>query len=109
MIQWLRRRKTKMRKKLLVIGILSFFIISCDNNSFSTDKKLDSLDDKIENEIDTLSNKIDDELDTLSNKIENTAGKVWDSTKAGAKDLKNRIKDKLERNRDSIKRNDSIK
>ena len=98
-----------MIKKLLVIGILSFFIISCDNNSSSTDKKLDSLDDKIENEIDTLSNKVDNELDTLSNKIENTAGKVWDSTKAGAKDLKNRIENKLDRKKDSTKRNDSLK
>ncbi len=96
-------------RKLFGIAIILVFLISCDNNSNSTEKELDSLGSTIENKVDKLGNKIDKELDTFSKKVENTAGKVWDSTKAGAKDLKNRIEDKLERTKDSIKRKDSIK
>ncbi len=96
-------------KKLFGIAVFSFFLISCDSSSTSTEKELDSLGGRIENKVDNLGNKIDKELDTFSKKVENTAGKVWDSTKAGAKDLKNRIEDKLERTKDSIKRKDSIK
>ncbi len=96
-------------RKLLGISIFSLFLISCDNSSTSTEKELDSLGGKIENKVDKLGNKIDNELDTFSKKVENTAGKVWDSTKAGAKDLKKRIEDRMERNKDSIRGNDSLK
>ncbi|HVE60753.1 MAG TPA: hypothetical protein VNA26_02975 [Chitinophagaceae bacterium] len=92
-------------KKVITVGVFSFFLFSCDNTSTTaTEQTLDSVGVKIRNK-----------ADTLGDKIENTAEKIWDSTKAGAKELKeeakelkNKIGDKLERNRDSIRKRDSI-
>lgn len=46
-------------------------------------------------------------LDSLETRIDTTAEKVWDSTKAKAKDLKERIEQKIE-NRDADERSDSL-
>ncbi|MFN2438309.1 MAG: hypothetical protein ABR503_03850 [Chitinophagaceae bacterium] len=92
-------------KKVIAVGVFSFFLFSCDNNSTTT----------TEHTLDSLGVKIGNEADTLGDKIENTDEKIWDSTKAGAKELKeeakelkNKIGDKLERNRDSIRKKDSV-
>ncbi len=90
------------------IAVFSLFLISCDSGSTTTEKKLDSLGAKIETRVENLGNKIDKELDSFGKNVETTAGKVWDSTKAGAKDLKNQVGSKLQRTKDSIKLNDSI-
>jgi predicted small secreted protein len=44
-----------------------------------------------------------EKVDTLSKKIDSGAEAVWDSTKAGAKKLKDKIEDKLDR-KDSTKK-----
>lgn len=68
-------------------GILAgaFLLAACNNEGDSTERKLDSLETR----------------------IDTTAEKVWDSTKAKAKDLKERIEEKIE-NRDRDERNDSL-
>ncbi|HEY1112840.1 MAG TPA: hypothetical protein VGE66_04745 [Chitinophagaceae bacterium] len=73
-----------MRK---VIGLMSLALLlaSCNNEGDSTERKLDSLETR----------------------IDTTAEKVWDSTKAKAKELKERIEQRIER-RDSVDRNDSL-
>jgi ElaB/YqjD/DUF883 family membrane-anchored ribosome-binding protein len=47
--------------------------------------------------------KVQLELDTMGQKIDTTLDKAWDSTKVKAKILKEKIKDRLEENKDSIK------
>lgn len=68
-------------------GILAgaLLLAACNNEGDSTERKLDSLETR----------------------IDTTAEKVWDSTKAKAKDLKERIEEKIE-NRDRDERNDSL-
>jgi ElaB/YqjD/DUF883 family membrane-anchored ribosome-binding protein len=61
---------------------------SCNDEGTAADRKLDSLQL---------------ELDTLGQKIDTTLDKAWDSTKVKAKILKEKIKDRLEENKDSIK------
>jgi hypothetical protein len=67
----------------LLVGVL---MSACNETGDATDRKLDSLE----------------------HRIDTTAEKVWDSTKARAKDLKERIEEKLE-NRDSVPRTDTAK
>ena len=55
------------------------------------------------------SSKIEAKADSLSNKIETTAGKVWDSTKAGFKKLKEKVDDKLDKLEDKLDKKDSAK
>ena len=59
---------------------------ACNENGDSTERKLDSLE----------------------RRIDTTAEKVWDSTKAKAKDLKERIEEKFEE-RDTVHRADTVK
>jgi hypothetical protein len=68
-------------------GILAgaLLLVACNNEGDSTERKLDSLETR----------------------IDTTAEKVWDSTKAKAKDLKERIEKKIE-NRQTDDRNDSL-
>ena len=42
------------------------------------------------------SGKIESKVDSLSKKIDTTAEKVWDSTKAGFKRIKEKVEDKLD-------------
>ena len=47
-------------------------------------------------------------IDSLGEKVEKDAKKAWDSTKAGARDLKNKVEQKLENIKDSVRiKNDS--
>lgn len=66
---------------LLVVVLL---LAACNNEGDSTERKMDSLEQR----------------------IDTTAEKVWDSTKAKAKDLKERIEEKIERH-DSADRDDT--
>ena len=45
---------------------------------------------------------LSEKVDSLSKKIDSGAERIWDSTKAGAKRLKDKIDDKLD-GRDSLK------
>jgi hypothetical protein len=67
----------------LVLGML---VSACNESGDSTERKLDSLE----------------------RRIDTTAEKVWDSTKARAKDLKEQIEEKFEE-RDSANRTDTVK
>lgn len=72
-------------------GILGFLLVgvlvsACNETGDSTERKLDSLE----------------------RRIDTTAEKVWDSTKARAKDLKEQIEEKFEE-RDSVNRTDTVK
>lgn len=48
----------------------------------------------------------DHQLDSIGQKLDSSAGRVWDSTKAKARDLKERIEDKLE-NKDAAGKADT--
>lgn len=72
-------------KKVLGVMAVVVLLAACNNEGDTTERKLDSLE----------------------NRIDTTAEKVWDSTKAKAKDLKERIEQKIE-NRDAEERNDSL-
>ena len=50
------------------------------------------------------SGKIESKVDSLSKKIDTTAGKVWDSTKAGFKKIVDKVEDKLDK-KDSTGKN----
>jgi len=69
-------------KRILCTTGLAFLLVSCDNNGGTTEQKLDSLGEK----------------------LENAAENTWDSTKEKAKELKDRIENRLDR-RDSAERN----
>lgn len=73
-------------KKAAFIVLMAVLAASCNYEGSSTERKLDSLEER----------------------IDTTADKVWDSTKAKAKELKERIEQKLE-NRDSLKREDTTR
>lgn len=73
-------------KKTAFVVLMAVFALSCNNEGGITEQKLDSLEER----------------------IDTTADKVWDSTKAKAKELKERIEQKLE-NRDSLKRKDTTR
>lgn len=64
---------------------LALLFAACNNEGDATERKLDSLETR----------------------IDTTAEKVWDSTKAKARDLKERIEQKIE-NREADDRNDSL-
>jgi RNase adaptor protein for sRNA GlmZ degradation len=72
-------------KRLTGILLGSLLLTACNNEGDSAERKLDSLETR----------------------IDTTAEKVWDSTKAKAKDLKERIEQKIE-NRDADERSDSL-
>jgi hypothetical protein len=69
-----------------ILGILSVALVmtACNNDGGSTEEKLDS----------------------LGNKIDTTAEKVWDSTKETYKDVREEVKDRLDR--DSAERKDTV-
>lgn len=72
-------------KRITSILALALLFTACNNEGDTTERKLDSLETR----------------------IDTTAEKVWDSTKAKAKDLKERIEQKIE-NREADDRNDSM-
>lgn len=72
-------------KKVTGILALALLFAACNNEGESTERKLDSLETR----------------------IDTTAEKVWDSTKAKAKELKERIEEKIE-NREEEERKDSL-
>lgn len=76
-------------KKLLVLLAGFCFLTACNENGDPVESKLDSL----ENHFDT------------------TAEKIWDSTKAKAKDLKEKLEEKWEQSKDSIeaRKSDTLK
>jgi hypothetical protein len=74
-----------MKKMICVFGIAGF-LVACDNNGVSTENKLDS----------------------IGNKIENKAEQVWDSTKAEAKELKDKVEDRLD-NDSNDRKKDTLK
>ena len=51
------------------------------------------------------SGKIESKVDSLSKKIDTTAEKVWDSTKAGFKRIKEKVEDKLDQKDSTGKKN----
>ena len=72
-------------KKLTGLLTLALLVAACNNEGDHTERKLDSLETR----------------------IDTTAEKVWDSTKAKAKDLKERIEQKIE-NREAEERKDTL-
>ena len=72
-------------KRITGLLALTLLFTACNNEGDTTERKLDSLETR----------------------IDTTAEKVWDSTKAKAKDLKERIEQKIE-NREAEDRNDSL-
>ena len=72
-------------KRLTGLLTLALLLTACNNEGDSTERKLDSLETR----------------------IDTTAEKVWDSTKARAKDLKERIEQRIE-NREADERKDSL-
>lgn len=74
-------------KKIFGLLLVATVVVACDTNVTTTEQKLDSLGDK----------------------IENVAGKAWDSTKAEAKELKEKVENKLDNAADTAdKKADSI-
>ena len=72
-------------KKFLALLLVSGLLTACNENGSSTERKLDSLGDK----------------------IDTTAEKLWDSTKEKAKDVRDNIEERLDRDssdRDSTKK-----
>jgi hypothetical protein len=65
-------------KKAVLIVIIAGLTMRCTNGGSSTQNKLDS----------------------IGNKLDSSAGRLWDSTKEKARELKDRIEQKLEK-RDS--------
>lgn len=72
-------------KKVTGILALALLFAACNNEGDSAERKLDSLETR----------------------IDTTAEKVWDSTKAKAKDLKERIEERIE-NRQEREQDDSL-
>ena len=72
-------------KRLTGLLTLALLLAACNNEGDSTERKLDSLETR----------------------IDTTAEKVWDSTKARAKDLKEHIEQRIE-NREADERKDSL-
>jgi transcription elongation factor Elf1 len=66
-------------KKVLIVVVIGFSLLSCTDSGTSTHVKIDS----------------------LSQRIDTTADKIWDSTKAKAKVLKDKVEDAIEKRRDS--------
>lgn len=73
-----------MKKMISVLALA--FLMSCDNSGGSTEQKLDSLGEK----------------------LQNSAERTFDSAKEKAKDLKEKVEGRLE-DRDSLNRKDSLK
>jgi len=74
-----------MKRMICVLGIAGW-LVACDNNGTSTQQKLDSIGER----------------------LENTAERTWDSTKEKARDLKERIEDRLEDRDTSKRKNDTL-
>jgi hypothetical protein len=72
-------------KKVIGLTTMVLLLAACNNEGDSTER----------------------ELDSLETRIDTTTEKVWDSTKAKARDLKERIEDKIE-NRDTADRRDTL-
>ena len=51
------------------------------------------------------SGKIESKVDSLIKKIDSTAGKVWDSTKAGFKRIQDKVENKLDKKDSTDKKN----
>lgn len=72
-------------KRLIALLVLGMGFTACNEEGSPTERKLDSLE----------------------RRIDTTAEKVWDSTKARAKDLKERIEEEFEE-RDRDKKTDTL-
>lgn len=79
-----------MKKTLALVCLVAF--AACDN---ATTIRIDS-------KTDSLRERLDAKLDSFEQKVDTTAGKIWDSTKRKATDLKNRIEDRIENKRDTL-------
>ena len=79
-------------KRVFSFLILVSGLVACDEQSTGTQTKIDS------------------KLDSLSNKVGKETKAAWDSTKADAKKLKDKVEDKLQRIQDSthFKNKDSV-
>lgn len=71
--------------KYLVICIVAISLVACNNEGSVTEEKIDSLNERIDTTLD----------------------KAWDSTKAKAKELRDKVKEELSEKKDSV-RKDSI-
>lgn len=71
--------------RFLVICILALSIASCNNQGSITEEKIDSLNERIDTTLD----------------------KAWDSTKAKAKELREKVKEEWNEGKDSLNK-DSI-
>lgn len=75
-------------KKLTGLLMLALVFTACNNDGAET--------------------KTEQKLDSLSEKIDTTLDKAWDTTKVRAKALKEKIREKLDNDKDSIKAKDSL-
>lgn len=75
-------------KKLTGLLMLALVLTACNNDGAET--------------------KTEQKLDSLSEKIDTTLDKAWDTTKVRAKALKEKIREKLDNDKDSIKAKDSL-
>ena len=71
--------------KYLIICIVAISLVACNNEGSVTEEKIDSLNERIDTTLD----------------------KAWDSTKAKAKELRDKVKEELSEKKDSV-RKDSI-
>ncbi|HVG42822.1 MAG TPA: hypothetical protein VM888_14515 [Chitinophagaceae bacterium] len=80
-------------KKVVTFLVIAASLTACDEQSKTkTEIKIDSLGEK---------------MDSLGQKVEAGAKKAWDSTKADAKELKEKIANKLDNIKDSARRKDT--
>ena len=71
--------------RLLIICLLTISFVACNNQGSVTEGKIDSLNERIDTTLD----------------------KAWDSTKAKAKELREKVKEEWNERKDSV-RKDSI-
>ncbi|MBD0331441.1 MAG: hypothetical protein ICV66_02190 [Chitinophagaceae bacterium] len=69
-------------KRILIVIISSVALAACNNDGTSVTIKSDSLKN---------------EVDSLGGRIDTTAEKLWDSTKAKAKNLKEKIERSIDK------------
>ena len=72
-------------RKLLIFSMI-LILWSCNNQGTVTQEKIDSLNEKIDTSLD----------------------KAWDSTKAKAKELRDKVKEEWNESRDSANKKDSV-
>jgi ElaB/YqjD/DUF883 family membrane-anchored ribosome-binding protein len=69
-------------KRILTVLLVGGLLTACNESTTTTKTKIDSLGEK----------------------IESGAKKAWDSTKAGAKEIKEKVENKLDKLKDSANR-----